>query len=79
MTCKNILLGLATMLSALASSLALGTTQQQNLEPGQWHPALDSDGKQAIDPPVLHSQLIHNSTRPMSDDEHPSEPRLPPP
>jgi hypothetical protein len=43
---KNIILNLAAMLPALASSLALGTTQQQNLEPGQWHPALDSDGTQ---------------------------------
>ena len=62
MTCKNILLGLATMLPALASSLALATAQQQNLEPGQWHPALDSDGTQEIDigpstPSVLTSAI----------------------
>jgi hypothetical protein len=49
MTCKNIMLKLATILPALSLSLALGAAQQQDLEPGQWHPALPSDGTQGID------------------------------
>ena len=43
------MLKLATILPALSLSLTLGNAQQQNLEPGQWHPALDSDGTQGID------------------------------
>jgi hypothetical protein len=61
MTSKNILLSLITMLPALASSLALGTTQQQNLEPGQWHPALDSDGERAAN---IHLPLLNNGLTP---------------
>jgi hypothetical protein len=57
-TTMNILLSLTTMLPALASSLALGTTQQQNLEPGQWHPALDSDGIRGIDVEHLHRSVL---------------------
>jgi hypothetical protein len=49
MTCKIIMLKLATILPALSLSLALGAAQQQDLEPGQWHPALPSDGTQGID------------------------------
>ena len=43
------MLKLATILPALSLSLALETAQQQNLEPGQWHHALDSDGMPGID------------------------------
>lgn len=42
------MLKLASVLPVLPLISALGTAQQQNLEPGQWHPALDSDGTPKI-------------------------------
>ena len=39
MTCKNIMLKLATILPALSLSLTLGNAQQQNLEGRQDHSA----------------------------------------
>lgn len=80
MTYKNTLLKLAFVFPALSLSFAL-ETRQQTSEPGTWHPALESDGTQATSTEFslsAHHTDILNSTRPMPNDEHPSEPRLPP-
>lgn len=62
MTCRNIVLQLATVLPLISTSLALGFSQQQSLEPGQWHPALDSDGTKGFDVELLASRSTDLAT-----------------